>query len=95
MSENKVQFLDLNVSTEDPEASAYQVLQIVRPEWNKEDIEIKVILHKDSVMYTKLLPFECKYNKPQTSPHSIVVWTMVNGLRGHGLNPSRVTGDSP
>ncbi len=43
MAAEKIQFIDLAVDLEDPKSSAFHILGLVRPEWKKEDVEVKVI----------------------------------------------------
>jgi ethanolamine kinase len=42
MSESDIRILDVTAGTDDPEAEGYHILEMIRPEWKREDIEIKI-----------------------------------------------------
>ena len=48
MATESIQILDLSVDLSDPESAAYDVLWKVKPDWQKEDIEIMVRLQNAS-----------------------------------------------
>ncbi len=46
MGGSKIEILDLMVDIKDTTSGALQVLQMLRPEWKKEEIEIEVRYNK-------------------------------------------------